>query len=286
MAKILYGANVADAIREQIRREVKDLSEQGVTPTLAILRVGARGDDIAYENSATKCCESVGVNVRKVGIEQGAPESKLIAAIKEINSDAGVHGCLMFRPLPEGIDEQTVCGALLPEKDVDGITEASMSGVFASTHRGYPPCTAQACIEMLNHYDIEIAGKKAVVVGRSLVVGKPASLMLLERNATVTICHSRTTDLSEQCRSADILIVAAGKAGLIDASCINPDGVVIDVGINVDEEGRIQGDVRTDDAETARAYSPVPGGVGSVTSSVLAKHVVSAARAAITPAAG
>jgi methylenetetrahydrofolate dehydrogenase (NADP+)/methenyltetrahydrofolate cyclohydrolase len=227
-----------------------------------------------------KRCENIGIGVRQFVLSADIPEGRLMSIIEEINRDDGIHGCLLFRPLPKGVDESRVCNSLSTEKDVDGITDGALSGVFTGSNRGYPPCTAEACMELLAHYGVDPAGKKAVVVGRSLVIGKPVAMMLLEKNATVTICHSKTVDLAEQCRAADILVVAAGRAGLVDARHITPGGVVIDVGINVNEDGSLCGDVRREDAERAKAYSPVPGGVGAVTTSVLAGHVIDAARKA------
>ena len=184
----------------------------------------------------------------------------------------------MFRPLPKHLDEEAACQALDPEKDVDGITDGSMVGVFTGQKKGFPPCTPQACMEILDHYGIDCAGKKAVVIGRSLVVGKPAAMMLIKKNATVTVCHTKTVDMPAVCREADILIVAAGRAGVVDKPYFAPGQVVIDVGINVNAEGKLCGDVKFEDAEPiVGAITPVPGGVGSVTTSVLVGHVVEAA---------
>jgi methylenetetrahydrofolate dehydrogenase (NADP+)/methenyltetrahydrofolate cyclohydrolase len=280
VADILYGKDVAGAISEKLKREAAALAAKGNKPTLAILRIGERGDDIAYERGALKRCAEIGISVRQFILGADAPEDEILKAIALINGDASIHGCLMFRPLPEGIDEDRICNALLPEKDVDGITDISLAGVFCATGRGYPPCTAQACIELLEHYGIELAGKRAVVVGRSLVIGKPVAMMALGKNATVTLCHSKTKDLAAECRAADVLIVAAGRAGLVDRDCLNPEGTVIDVGINVDENGNLCGDVSASDVSAAKSYSPVPGGVGAVTTTVLAKHVIEAAREA------
>lgn len=198
--------------------------------------------------------------------------------IDEVNSNDGIHGVLIFRPLPKHLDEEAVVKALAPEKDVDGITDGSMVGVFTSTPQGFPPCTPQACMEILDHYGIDCTGKKAVVIGRSLVVGKPAAMMLLKRNATVTICHTRTKDMPSVVREAEIVIVAAGRAGVVDDTYLSPGQIVIDVGINVNEEGKLCGDVDYEKAEpVVEAITPVPGGVGSVTTSVLVGHVVEAA---------
>jgi methylenetetrahydrofolate dehydrogenase (NADP+)/methenyltetrahydrofolate cyclohydrolase len=201
-------------------------------------------------------------------------ENSILEVIEQINLDDAIHGCLLLRPLPEGIDEERVRNALTPEKDVDGITDSSLAGVFSGSGRGYPPCTAQACMDLLEYYGVNLSGKRTVIVGRSLVIGKPVAMMALARNATVTLCHSKTVGLADECRAADILIVAAGSAGLVDKDYLNPEGIVVDVGINIDERGNLCGDVLREDAETAQAYTPVPGGVGSVTTATLVKHVV------------
>ncbi|MDR1796653.1 MAG: bifunctional 5,10-methylenetetrahydrofolate dehydrogenase/5,10-methenyltetrahydrofolate cyclohydrolase [Clostridiales Family XIII bacterium] len=281
MSTILYGKAVADAMKEGLAAEAAALTAQGVTPTLAIVRVGAREDDIAYERGAEKRCGIVGVAVRKYQVAEDAPTAELLGVIEEINADPGIHGCLLFRPLPKQMDEEAVRNALAPEKDVDGITDGSLAGVFSGSGRGYPPCTAQACVELLAHYGIDVSGKDAVVVGRSLVIGKPVAQMLLAKNATVTTCHSRTRNLAEKCRGADVLVVAAGQRGLVDAEGIEQGVVVVDVGINVDASGGICGDVRPEALEGAAAYTPVPGGVGAVTTSVLAAHVIDAARKSV-----
>jgi methylenetetrahydrofolate dehydrogenase (NADP+)/methenyltetrahydrofolate cyclohydrolase len=278
VGKILYGKDVAQTMAPALRREAEALRQEGVTPTLAIVRVGGREDDVAYERAAMKRCENVGIQVRQFVLDANITEEALLDTIGKIGADAGIHGCLLFRPLPKGIDENRVCNALPPEKDVDGVTETALSSIFAGMGQGYPPCTARACIELLGHYGYDLLGKKVVVVGRSLVIGKPVSMMALAKNATVTICHSKTPDLASECRSADILIVAAGKAGLVDETCLSPGTVVIDVGIHVDGKGNLRGDVRKEALGVAGAYAPVPGGVGAVTTSVLAGHVLEAAR--------
>ncbi len=279
MAQILKGAPVVEAMNEAISREAAALKTQGVEPTLAMVRVGEREDDIAYERGATKRCEKVGVAVRQVLLPADVSQDDLIQAIQALNRDEKVHGVLLFRPLPRHINDDAVRNALAPQKDIDGITDLSLAGVFANTDTGFAPCTAQACMEILEHYGIGLTGKKAVVVGRSLVVGKPAAMMLLARNATVTVCHTRTVDMPAVCRDAEILIVSAGRAGIIDKNYFSPGQIVIDVGINVKEDGSLCGDVNFADAEAVvEAVTPVPGGVGTVTTSVLVKHVVEAAK--------
>lgn len=279
MAKPLLGKEVTDALNETITKDAASLTAKGIKPALGIIRVGEREDDLSYERGAMKRCEALGLAVRRYLLPEDVTQKVLINTIREANQEPLIHGILLFRPLPEHLDEEAACQALRPEKDVDGITNGSMAGVFTGGNLGFPPCTAQACMEILKHYGIDCQGKKAVVIGRSLVVGKPAALMLLQRNATVTICHTKTQDMPAVCREAEILLVAAGKAGMVDAPYFAPGQIVIDVGIHVNEEGRLCGDVRFEDADpVVEALTPVPGGVGMVTTSVLAGHVVEAAK--------
>ncbi len=282
MAEILKGAAVASAIAERTAAKVSALKEKGITPTLAILRVGERADDISYEKGATKRCAAVGVEVKNIVLPADVEQSILMSALDELNNDAGVHGILIFRPLPAHLDEEAVRRALSPAKDVDGITDGSLAGVFTGSGEGYPPCTAAACIEILDHYGVDCVGKRAAVIGRSLVVGRPAAMMLMAKNATVTICHTRTKDMPSVTREADIIIVAAGKTETIGAEYFCEGQTVIDVGINWSEEkGKLCGDVKFDDAEPiVAAITPVPGGVGAVTTAVLVSHVVEAAEKA------
>lgn len=281
MAMLLSGKEVAAGLNERLSRQVERLREKQVVPTLAILRVGERPDDLSYERSAMKRCEKLGVEARQVTLPADCTQQDLLQAIQEINEDASIHGCLMLRPLPRELDEYAACEALRPEKDVDCITSGSLARVFTGKGAGYAPCTAEACMEILDYYHCELGGQKAVVVGRSLVIGKPVAMLLLARNATVTICHTRTRDLAAECQKADVLVVAAGKAGAVDGSCISRGQVVVDVGIHMDEEGKMCGDVDFATAEPlAGAITPVPGGVGAVTTAVLLRHVVEAAAAA------
>lgn len=281
MATILKGAAVTAALNQSLTERTSALKEKGILPTLAIVRVGERGDDISYEKGAIKRCEKIGVGVKQFLLPTDVPEETLLATIEEINADPAIHGCLLFRPLPGHIDGERIRRALAPQKDVDGITDGSLAGVFSGSGEGYPPCTAQACMEILDHYGYPLQGKKAVVVGRSLVVGKPAAMLLLQKNATVTVCHTRTADMPALCREAEVLIVAAGKAGVVGKEYLSPGQVVIDVGIHVLEDGKLTGDVKFEEAEPiVEAITPVPGGVGTVTTSVLVKHVVEAAEKA------
>ncbi len=278
MAKQLLGKEVTAALNERIKADVATLNAKGVKPTLGIIRVGERPDDLSYERGATKRCETLGVEYKKYLLPADVSQEELLKVVDEVNKDDNIHGVLMFRPLPKHIDQTLVENALAAEKDVDCQTDASLGGVFTGKKVGFPPCTPQACMEILDHYGIDCTGKKAVVIGRSLVVGKPAAQMLIKKNATVTTCHTRTIDMPSVAREGEILIVAAGRAGVVGAEYVSPGQIVIDVGINVNEEGKLCGDVDYAAVEPiVEAITPVPGGVGSVTTSVLVGHVVEAA---------
>lgn len=279
MAKIFKGRPVADAICGRLAPRVEALASAGVAPALAIVRVGAREDDLAYERSIEKRFAALGLKVEKTVIPEDAPQSGLMQAIEAVNADASVHGCLLFRPLPGTFDEAAACALLDPAKDVDGVTPGSLYGVFAGEPVGFPPCTAEACVALLAHYGHGLEGANVAVVGRSLVIGRPVSMMLLAENATVTMCHTRTRDLPKACRDADVVVVAAGSAGVFGEKEAHAGQVVVDVGINWDESRqRLVGDVDFDAVEpVVEAVTPVPGGVGSVTCAVLASHVVEAA---------
>ena len=279
MAELLKGADVVNSLNAKMTADIETLKGKGVSPTLAILRVGERPDDISYEKGATKRCETVGVTVKNVILPADVTQDELMQNVVALNDDDGVHGVLIFRPLPKHLDEDAVCAALKPDKDVDGITEGSLAGVFTGSGKGFAPCTAQACMEILDYYNVDCKGKRAVVIGRSLVVGKPAAIMLMGKHATVTVCHTRTVDMPAIAKNAEILIVAAGKMESLTGEYFSPGQIVIDVGINWNEEkGKLCGDVKFDDAEpVVAAITPVPGGVGTVTTSVLVSHVVEAA---------
>lgn len=281
MAEHWKGAPVAQALTERLIVKANQLKVQGIVPTLSIVRVGERPEDLSYERGALKRCEKVGIRVRQFTLPEESSHGDLMAVIEQINADREIHGCLLFRPLPPQIDEAAICAALDPAKDVDGVTAGSLAAVFTGSGAGYPPCTAQACMEILEHYGCDLTGKRAVVVGRSLVVGKPLSMLLLGKNATVTLCHTRTADLAAECRRAEVLIAAAGRANMIGRDHLAPGQLVLDVGINVDENGNLVGDVDFAAAdEIVGAVTPVPGGVGAVTTSVLAAHVLQAAEQA------
>lgn len=278
MAKQLLGKEVVAALNERIKANVAVLKEKGINPTLGIIRVGENGSDISYERGATKRCETLGVACEKYLLPEDVSQEELLEVIDKVNKDDNIHGVLLFRPLPKHLNQSVIENALDPAKDVDCMTDGSMSGVFTGKQVGFPPCTPQACMEILDHYGIDCTGKKAVVIGRSLVVGKPAAMMLIKKNATVTVCHTRTVDMPSVAREADIIIVAAGRAGVVDDRYVKEGQIIIDVGINVNAEGKLCGDVAYDKVEPiVEAITPVPGGVGSVTTSVLVGHVVEAA---------
>lgn len=278
MATILKGAPVVAAMNERNAALCEQLKAKGITPTLAMVRVGEREDDLSYERGVIARCGKVGVEVKQFLLPADASQDDLLNVIAEVNAEDTIHGCLLFRPLPKQFNDRTVRAALAPEKDIDGITDDSLAGVFTNTDLGYAPCTAQACLEILKYYNIPLSGRRAVVVGRSLVVGKPAAMMLDRENATVTICNSRTQNLPAICKEADVVVVAMGKMGAVGADCLREDQIVVDVGIHVNEKGKLCGDVKFSEAEpVVDAITPVPGGVGTVTTSVLVGHVVQAA---------
>ncbi len=279
-AKILKGKPVADAITEKIKAKVENLRQQGVYPQLAIVRVGADESDIAYEKSAAKRAEKTGINIKNVVLPETISQEALIAEIAKLNRDDAVNGILLFRPLPSHIDDAAAGQAIMTAKDIDGITNLSLAGVFTGTDTGFPPCTARACMEILDYYDIPIKGRKAAVVGRSLVVGRPLAMMLMKQNATVTICHTGTapSDIEKICSEAEILAVASGRPGTVKKQHTNSAQTVIDVGINVGENGSMCGDADFEEvSEAAGAVTPVPGGVGGVTSCILMLHTAEAA---------
>jgi methylenetetrahydrofolate dehydrogenase (NADP+)/methenyltetrahydrofolate cyclohydrolase len=281
MVQILSGKQVVASLNEKLSAEVAQLQSAGISPTLAIVRLGERPDDVSYERGAMKRAETVGVAVRQFILPAETGQQELLEVIEKINNDPALHGLLLFRPLPKHIDEEKIRNAISPLKDVDGITDLSLAGVFTASGQGYPPCTAQACLETFDYYGIELKGKRVAMIGRSLVVGKPLAMMLLGRHATVTICHTRTVDMPALCRQAEIVIAAAGKAKVVSGDFFAPGQIVLDVGINVDEAGNLCGDADFEAAqEVVEAITPVPGGIGTVTTSVLLKHVIAAASAA------
>lgn len=275
--EVLKGASVVAAMKEQMLEELKDLG--GYVPTLAIVRIGERPDDLSYERGATKRLQGIGLNVVSYSFDSDITNEDFCKEFAKINEDDNIDGILLFRPLPKQIDEEAIVGMINPLKDLDGICMDNMAKVFAGKEDGFAPCTAQAVVEILKNNNIELSGKKVTIIGRSLVVGKPLSMLLMKENATVTVCHSRTKNLPETCKEAEIVVAAIGRARQVNADYIGKDAIVIDVGINVDNEGNLCGDVDYDViTEIASMATPVPGGVGTVTTSVLAKHLIKAAK--------
>lgn len=275
-ARILKGKPVADSMQAALSEKAHELRKKGIIPKLCIIRVGERSDDIAYETGAVKKMTATGIEADRVILNASCTQEELEEVMREKNSDEEVHGILMLRPLPAHLDEKKITQMISPEKDVDCMNPATLAGIFEPSEGFKTPCTPQAVIEMLRYYDIEMTGKKVAVLGRSSVIGKPVALLLLNENATVTICHSKTADLRETVREADIVISAMGRAKMIDGSYIREGATLIDVGINTDEDGKLCGDADFESAEkVAGAISPVPGGVGSVTTTILAKNLLS-----------
>lgn len=276
--EILKGLPVANAINEKLMEQVKSI--EGSLPHLAIIRVGERPDDCSYERGAVKKMDKVGVRCTTYTFDADIDNDTFQAEFDKINENPDIDGILMLRPLPKQLDEKQIENKIDPRKDLDGISPLNLAKVYAGDESGYAPCTAEAVIEMLDYAGIDIKGKRVTVVGRSLVIGKPVSMLLMKRNATVTVCHTKTVDMEGTCKNAEILVAAAGSARMIKKDYVAEGAIVVDVGINVDEEGNLCGDVDFDTiTDIAAIATPVPGGVGSVTTSVLAKHLVKAAMA-------
>ena len=278
---LLKGAPVAAALDEESKATAIKLKENNIFPCLAIVRIGERADDVSYERSAAKRCSKVGVLVKSVVMPEGISQDDLIAEIKALNADFSVHGVLIMLPLPEYIDENAVCAALDPRKDVDGITISSMAKIYSGRGYGYSPCTAEACMELLKYYGIEISGRRIAVIGRSHVIGRPVAMLMTAADGTVTVCHTKTENMPAIVREADIAVVATGHGESIGREHFRAGQTVIDVGTNWSEERQaLVGDVKFDEvSDIVSAISPVPGGVGSVTTSVLVAHVIKAAGA-------
>jgi len=279
MEHIMSGLPVAAALLQKASEEAAKLKEKGITPKLALLRVGESPEDLRYERNLIKKAAQIGAETEVHVLPENASEDDMRAAIWQMDEDHGVHGIMVFRPLPAGINEEAICQEINPEKDVDGATEGSLAGVFMQHERGFAPCTARAVMEMLDYYGVELSGKKVTVIGRSLVVGRPLACMLLAKNATVTIAHSKTADLAAEARSADILISATGMPKMVDQSYIREGQIVVDVGVAFDpQSGKLCGDVDFEKVEAlASSITPVKGGVGAVTTAVLMTQVVEAA---------
>lgn len=273
---VLKGADVSAKLKEQVGEILSNLD--GYVPRAAIVRVGERPDDLSYERGAMKKLAAFGMEAVSYAFPADITEEDFEREFQAINENPEIDGILLLRPLPAQLNEAAAERMIRPEKDLDGISPINTAKVFAGEEDGFAPCTAEAVVETLKASGIVISGKRAVIVGRSMVVGKPLSMLLLKENATVTVCHTKTRDLEAVCREGEILVAAAGKAGMLDAKYVRENAVVIDVGINVNEDGKLCGDVKWDGLEEkAAAATPVPGGVGAVTTAVLARHLAAAA---------
>lgn len=279
MSIIMKGSEVAGAMKIKLQEEVQQLKEKDIKPHLAIVRVGARPDDLAYERGAKKRMETIGIQCTVFEFPEDIGQQEFEEEFTKINDASSIHGILLFRPLPKHLSEEPLKKIINPLKDVDCMCDINIAKVFSGDSSGFAPCTPEAVMEILNHYNLDLTGKKVTVLGRSMVVGKPLAMLMVKKNATVTICHTKTKKLDQVCREAEIFVAAAGKAKMVNELMVGVGAVVVDVGINVDEAGNLCGDVDYLKVEGKTSHiTPVPGGVGSVTSSVLAKHVIAAAR--------
>lgn len=276
--KELRGKAVSDSIREEVRRQAEEISRDlGRRPRLVILRCGEQPADLAYERNALKKVQDFGMEAVSVALPEDIGDSEFFRRFSELNEDKEVDGILLMRPLPPQLNEGFVISIMDAMKDLDGVSPVNAAGVYLGTE-SFAPCTAEAVMELLHHYRIPVEGKHVVILGRSQVVGRPLSMLLLSENATVTICHSHTRDLEKLCKKADILISAMGKPAFVTADFLKKGAVVIDVGMNTDQNGKLCGDVDFESCSTrAKAITPVPGGVGAVTTAVLCRHLLQAA---------
>ncbi|AVP63571.1 bifunctional 5,10-methylenetetrahydrofolate dehydrogenase/5,10-methenyltetrahydrofolate cyclohydrolase [Clostridium sporogenes] len=278
MTKILYGNEVALKIKEDLKLRIDKLKEKNIIPKLAILRMGNKQDDIAYERSIIKSCEKLNIETKVEELKEDILEEDFLKLMERLNNEKDIHGILVFRPYPKHLNENIINSSISLNKDVDCMHPLNLERIFEGDLDGFMPCTPEAVIEMLKYYDIDLKGKNIVIINRSMVVGKPLSMMSLAHNATVTVCHSKTIDLQSITKKADIVVTAIGKAKLIKEEYFNEDSIVIDVSINVDENGKLCGDVDFENVkEKVGAITPVPKGVGSVTTTLLLKHIVEAA---------
>ena len=287
-ASLLSGKPLAKLIQQQAQTEAKALTEEGTCPALAVVVATEDSSTHWYVRSIERAAEQAGINCRIIDAGHDATEQVLITVLKDLSADASVNGIILQTPLPPGVKSQELAKYISPAKDIDGANPLSL-GLLAVGERAFAPATARAVMEMLDHFEIPLAGRHAVVVGRSTVVGKPLSLLLLRRDATTTVCHSKSGPLAEYTKAADVVVVAAGRAGLLTGTDVSEHSVVVDVGTNVLSDGSLVGDVDQTSVEAvAAALTPVPGGVGSVTTALLLLHTAEAAReqsrAARTPA--
>lgn len=278
MAEILKGKIVADSIKEEMRKNIEILKGKGINPTLGIIRLGSDPSDVSYEKSIIKACSAMEIEAKVFERETSMTTNELVELMSELNMDDSISGILLFRPLPKHIDENVIRNSISPDKDVDCMHPLNLEKIFEGNMTGFAPCTPKAAMEILLYNKVELEGKNVVVVNRSMVVGKPLVMMLLEKNATVTICHSRTKKLNEVTKSADVVVTALGKPKFFTNDFFNEDSVVIDVGVSMTEDGKLSGDVDYENVEgLVSMITPVPGGVGSVTTTILLNQVVQAA---------
>jgi methylenetetrahydrofolate dehydrogenase (NADP+)/methenyltetrahydrofolate cyclohydrolase len=278
----LEGKPVVQHLREDMRKRISKLEEQGVVPTMLIIRVGEREDDISYERGILKSCGLIGIKGQVKCLPTDVSLKEVIDLIELSNKDDNIHGIMLFRPLPGHLDLEIIRNAIDPAKDIDCMSPVNLEKVFEGASDGFIPCTAKAVIELLKYYKIDLKGTNIVVAGRSLVVGKPLAMLLLDENATVTICHSRTKDMPSITSKADVVVSAVGKAKFMDDKYFNPDAIVVDVGINDAGDGKICGDVDYDLVfDKVKAITPSIGGVGAITTTILLDHVVRACDARV-----
>ncbi|MDR2174544.1 MAG: bifunctional 5,10-methylenetetrahydrofolate dehydrogenase/5,10-methenyltetrahydrofolate cyclohydrolase [Synergistaceae bacterium] len=279
MAVIMKGAEAAARMKESLAKELAVLRQMGIEPGLDIVRVGARPDDLAYEQGALRRFDGLGIAARVFAFPEDISQEDFTAEFRKINDSGSVRGILLFRPLPKHLDGDSIGDMIRPAKDIDCMSPFNAAKVFLEGGKGgFAPCTPAAVMEILAHYGVDLAGKNVVVVGRSPVVGRPLAMLMLARNATVTVCHTKTQNLEEICKNADIVVAAAGRPKTITPACVSPKSIVVDVGINADENGKLCGDADYGAIlPIVSMISPVPGGVGAVTTSILAAHVLRAA---------
>lgn len=275
--KLLLGTTVAKDKTEQLREKVEELHKQGIKPKLVMMRVGDKADDLAYQRSALSRMEKVNILSEVQEFSNDVTEEVFLRQLEENNENDEVHGILIFLPLPKHLDLKKVKACISPEKDIDAISPVNIARLM-NAENCFVPCTPKAVMELLSYYNIPLQGKHVIVIGRSMVVGKPVSMLLLNENATVTMTHSKTTNLQELTKSADIIVCALGKSKFLTEEYVSPHSIVIDVGINVDETGALTGDADTEQIlPIVKAITPVPRGVGSVTTVMLAKQVIESA---------
>ena len=275
-AKILDGKMVSARIKNELAEEVKQLKEKGVQPGLAVIIVGNDPASRVYVNNKKKACAEVGIYSEEYALPEETTQQELLDLVEKLNKDNRISGILVQLPLPKHIEEKTVLYAIDPKKDVDAFHPVNVGRIMIGDF-DFVPCTPAGVMELIKESGIEVSGKNCVVIGRSNIVGKPQAMLLLHQNGTVTVCHSKTQNLSEITKKADILVAAVGKAKMVTADMVKPGAVVIDVGMNRDENGKLCGDVKFDEAsEIAGAITPVPGGVGPMTIAMLMRNTVKA----------